>query len=61
MGVTAYYINNAREKMPLINYYFGSPEDGGAVYAGDVEDLSSKIVNSHRTRLSHIISKFIKR
>lgn len=59
MGVTAYYINNTKEKMPLINYYFWSPEDGGAVYARDVQDLSSKIVNSHRTRLSHIISKFI--
>lgn len=22
MGVTAYYINNAKEKMPLIEYYF---------------------------------------
>lgn len=61
MGVTAYYINNSEKKMPLINYYFGSPEDGWAVYAGDVQDLSSKIVNSHRTRLSHIISKFIKK
>jgi hypothetical protein len=47
--------------MPLITYYFGSPEDGGAVYAKDVWDLSNKIVNSHRTRLSHIISKFIKK
>ncbi len=61
MGVTAYYINNAKEKMPLISYYFGSPEDGGAVYAWDVEDLSSKIVNAHRNKLSHIIAKFIKR
>ena len=60
MGVTAYYINNSQQKMPLINYYFGSPEDGGAVYAKDVEDLSSKIVNAHRTHLSRIISKFIK-
>ena len=22
MGVTAYYVNNAKEKMPLIEYYF---------------------------------------
>lgn len=61
MGVTAYYINNAKEKMPLIEYYFWSPQDGGAVYAGDVQDLSNKIVTAHRTRLSHIISKFLKR
>ncbi len=60
-GVTAYYVNNAKEKMPLIEYYFWSPEDGGAVYAKDVADLSQKIVNSHRTRLLHIITKFIKR
>ena len=44
MGVTAYYINKDEKKMPLIEYYFGKPADGHAIYAKDSADLSQKII-----------------
>lgn len=56
--VTAYYINQRRSD--LIAYYFGTPEDGGAVYAWDSRDLASKIIESHRTHLKKKIKKYTK-
>ena len=53
--VTAYYINNSRSS--LIDYYFGRPEDGGAVYAWDSGELSKKIIEAHKT---HLKKKFLK-
>ena len=56
--VTAYYINQRRSD--LIAYYFGTPEDGGAVYAWDSKDLANKIIESHRTHLKKKIKKYTK-
>ena len=58
--VTAYYINQEWRKMPLIEYYFWTPEDWWAVYAWDAADLSKKIIESHRTHLKKKINRFIK-
>ncbi len=60
MGVTAYYINRNERKTPLITYYFWTEESGGAVYAGDSEELSKKIIESHRKHLKNVIAKYIK-
>lgn len=57
-GVTAYYINNGRSN--LIQYYFGTPQDGGAVYAWDSGELSKKIIEAHKTHLKKKIRKYIK-
>lgn len=59
-GVTAYYINREERKMPLISYYFGTEENGWAIYAGDTKELSSKIIESHRKHLKNSINKYIK-
>ncbi len=61
MGVTAYYINKDETKMPLIEYYFGKPEDGHALYAKDSLDLSTKIIENHKTKLNLLIRKYLKR
>lgn len=58
--VTAYYINNAREKMPLIEYYFWTVENWWAVYAKWVKDLWVKIIESHKTNLKKKIKKYMK-
>lgn len=60
MGVTAYYINQNERKMPLIQYYFGTPEGGNAIYAKDSDDLSSKIIGNHKTKLNLLIRKYLK-
>jgi len=57
-GVTAYYINNGRSN--LIQYYFGTPQDGGAVYAWDSGELSKKIIEAHKTHLKKKIKKYVK-
>ena len=57
-GVTAYYINDRRST--LIEYYFGTPQDGGAVYAWDSNELSKKIIESHKTHLKKKINKYTK-
>ena len=57
-GVTAYYINDRRST--LIEYYFGTPQDGGAVYAWDSGELSKKIIESHKTHLKKKINKYTK-
>jgi len=59
MGVTAYYINKEQSKMPLIEYYFGKPEDGNAIYAKDSSDLSAKIIGNHKTKLNLLIKKYL--
>lgn len=59
-GVTAYYINREERRMPLITYYFGNESDGWAIYAWDSQELSKKIIESHRKHLKNIIKKFIK-
>lgn len=61
MWVTAYYINKDEKKMPLIEYYFGKPEDGNALYAKDSTDLSQKIITNHKSKLSLLIRKYIKK
>jgi hypothetical protein len=61
MGVTAYYINQNQTKMPLIEYYFGKPEDGNAIYAKDSPDLSAKVIGNHKTKLNLLIRKYIKK
>lgn len=60
MGVTAYYINRDERRTPLISYYFWSEEDGWAVYAGSSQELSKKIIESHRKHLKNIITKYVK-
>lgn len=57
-GVTAYYINDGWSN--LIQYYFGTPQDGGAVYAWDSGELSKKIIEAHKTHLKKKIRKYIK-
>jgi hypothetical protein len=59
-GVTAYYINKEERKMPLISYYFWNEENGWAVYAGDSQELSKKIIESHRKHLKNVIAKYVK-
>lgn len=56
--VTAYYINNSRSD--LIDYYFGNPENGGAVYAWNSKDLAKKIIEAHKTHLMKKIKRYIK-
>jgi hypothetical protein len=56
--VTAYYINNTWSN--LIAYYFGTPQDGGAVYAWDSKELSKDIVEAHKTHLKKKIKKYMK-
>lgn len=56
--VTAYYINDSRSD--LIDYYFGTPENGGAVYAWDSQDLAKKIIEAHKTHLKKKIRKYMK-
>jgi hypothetical protein len=60
MGITAYYINNSEQKMPLIEYYFGPPSEGNTIYAKDSPDLSTKIIGNHRSKLSLLIKKYLK-
>lgn len=60
MGVTAYYINKDEKKMPLIEYYFGTPADGNAIYAKDSTDLSQKIIWNHKSKLTLLIKKYLK-
>lgn len=57
-GVTAYYINSRWSS--LIDYYFGRPEDGGAVYAWDSKELSKEIIEAHKTHLKKKIKKYTK-
>ena len=56
--VTAYYINDSWSN--LIDYYFGKPEDWGAVYALDSKELAMKIIEAHKTHLKKKIKKYIK-
>ncbi len=60
MWVTAYYINQSETKMPLIEYYFWPPTAWATIYAKDSPDLSSKIINNHKTKLNLLIKKYLK-